>query len=217
MGKRSDFPRQPRDAYPTPESAMLPLLDHLEAGCIFEDGQDVLESGCTFDEPCCGDGQLVEHLENFGHKCLFASDVGLTEWMAVRVDIDPPATKWGENPRDFIKCNDEIYVMAGLDARKITSSPASYFITNPPWERDVLHGIIENLSRIIPTWLLIDADWMHTKQAVPYMAICRKIVSIGRVKWIPESKNTGMDNCCWYLFDASQDSEYRTMFHPRRD
>jgi len=26
------------------------------------------------------------------------------------------------------------------------------------------------------------------------------IVSVGRVKWIPDSKHTGKDNVCWYLF-----------------
>ncbi|WP_430430218.1 hypothetical protein [Oceanicaulis sp.] len=77
------------------------------------------------------------------------------------------------------------------------------FITNPPWSRDVLHPIITNLSAQAPTWLLFDAHWMHTRQAVPYLPLCRKIVSVGRVKWIPDSTHTGKDNCAWYLFDAS--------------
>ena len=34
-----------------------------------------------------------------------------------------------------------------------------------------------------------------------YMTYCRSIVSVGRVKWIEDSKGTGKDNCCWYLFD----------------
>jgi hypothetical protein len=42
---------------------------------------------------------------------------------------------------------------------------ASMFITNPPWDRKVLHPLIEHLSSIAPTWLLFDADWMHTKQS----------------------------------------------------
>ena len=40
-----------------------------------------------------------------------------------------------------------------------------------------------------------------------------KIVSIGRVKWIENSKSTGKDNCCWYLFDAKYDGE--TKFYGR--
>jgi hypothetical protein len=31
-------------------------------------------------------------------------------------------------------------------------------------------------------------------------------VSVGRVKWIPDSKMTGKDNCCWYLFDQADDA-----------
>lgn len=75
------------------------------------------------------------------------------------------------------------------------------FITNPPWDRKILHPIIEHLSSIAPTWLLFDADWMHTKQSSQFIKKCVKIVSVGRVKWIEGSKMTGKDNCAWYLFD----------------
>ena len=78
------------------------------------------------------------------------------------------------------------------------------FVTNPPWSRPVLHPIINNLSDQAPTWLLIDADWVHTKQAIPYLPRLQKIVSIGRVKWIPDSPFAGKDNCCWHLFDRSR-------------
>ena len=82
------------------------------------------------------------------------------------------------------------------------------FITNPPWDRtkkngEILHKIIDNLAGQKPTWLLFDSDWMHTKQAAPYMKYCVKVVAIGRVKWFPDSKHTGKDNCCWYLFDKN--------------
>jgi hypothetical protein len=63
--------------------------------------------------------------------------------------------------------------------------------------------MIEHFSAMRPTWLLFDADWMHTLQSAPYMKWCRKIVSVGRVKWIPDSTMTGKDNCAWYLFDQS--------------
>ena len=79
---------------------------------------------------------------------------------------------------------------------------ASMFITNPPWDRKVLHPLIEHLSSVAPTWLLFDADWMHTKQSAPMVARLQKVVSVGRVKWIEGSKMTGKDNCCWYLFDT---------------
>jgi hypothetical protein len=58
--------------------------------------------------------------------------------------------------------------------------PGDIFITNPPWDRPVLHAIIENLSDQAPAWLLVDFDWLATKQAAPFMPRLRKIVSIGR-------------------------------------
>jgi hypothetical protein len=77
------------------------------------------------------------------------------------------------------------------------------FLTNCPWSRPILHEIIVNLSRQAPAWLLIDAEWLHTRQSVPYLPRLRIIVSIGRIKWIPDSPYTGKDSCCWCLFDAT--------------
>ena len=78
------------------------------------------------------------------------------------------------------------------------------FITNPPWDRDVLHPLIHNLRVQKPTILLFDADWMHTRQSQEYMVFCTTIVSVGRVKWIPDSLYTGKDNCCWYVFNSTK-------------
>jgi hypothetical protein len=96
--------------------------------------------------------------------------------------------------------------MQKMDALNVTLeavnvSGADYIITNPPWDRKILHPMIEHFSSMRPTWLLFDADWMHTKQSTPYMDYCQKIVPVGRVKWIPDSKMTGKDNAAWYLFD----------------
>lgn len=124
-----------------------------------------------FVEPCAGDGALVSHLHRHGHHCVDATD------------IDPG------NP--FIGARDVMTARIG---------GGQFFITNPPWDRTILHPLIEHLSDQAPTWLLFDADWMHTKQALPYLGRLVKIVSVGRVKWIPDSKMTGKDNCCWYLF-----------------
>lgn len=127
-------------------------------------------------EPCAGNGALIDSLAVAGHCCVFASD------------IEPRAEGMHER-----------------DARSLELKPP-LFITNPPWERPTLHAIIVNLSRQAPTWLLFDADWMHTRQAIPYLPLLRKVVSVGRVKWIPDSLFTGKDNCCWHLFDANGDA-----------
>jgi hypothetical protein len=164
MGKRSSFERIPRDFYPTPYEAVVPLLPHLPRRA-------------TFNEPCAGDGALAEHLARHGHECVFAADIA-------------PQAEW-------------IYY---ADARLNRAARADFNITNPPWSRDVLHPIILNLSSLLPTWLLFDADWMHTKQSAPFIPYLHKIVSVGRVKWIPDSKMTGKDNCCWYLFDQTSEA-----------
>lgn len=77
---------------------------------------------------------------------------------------------------------------------------AQYFITNPPWSRGYLHPIIDNLRRQLPTWLLFDSDWMFTAQSAPYMKYCKRVVPVGRLRWIPNTKPKGKDNCAWYLF-----------------
>lgn len=127
-----------------------------------------------FCEPCAGDGRLVDHLTAAGHVCARARDI--------------------EPRRDDIERKDALTTLTGnIDC----------FITNPPWDRKVLHPLIAHLSMQAPTWLLFDADWMHTKQSAPFLHLLRKVVSVGRVKWIEDSPFTGKDNCCWYLFDTA--------------
>lgn len=169
MGKRSDFERVPRDFYPTPKKAVVPLLPHIE-------------KGATFAEPCCGTGDLVFHLIYEGYNCVWASDI----------------ENRLEEGDGYVEEMDAL----GLEEFHLSSiENTDYIITNPPWERSVLHPMIEHFSDLRPTWLLFDADWMHTKQAIPYLPRLRSIVSVGRVKWIPDSKTQGKDNCAWYLFD----------------
>jgi hypothetical protein len=137
-----------------------------------------ISSYARFSEPCAGDGALAEHLiRETEMACYWASD------------IEPQRA-------DIIKA----------DALTVTNplKMSGLIITNPPWDRKILHPMIEHFRMLAPTWLLFDADWMHTKQSIPYIKYCQKIVSVGRVKWIPDSKMTGKDNCAWYLFGAHQ-------------
>lgn len=132
-----------------------------------------LKPGTRFIEPCAGDGALIDHLTAAGHRCVAA-------W-----DIEPQRA-------DIVR----------QDALEAEGSGHDLFITNSPWDRKILHPLIVRLSEQAPAWFLFDADWAHTVQAVPYLPRLRRIVSVGRVKWIPDSKFTGKDNCCWHLFDA---------------
>lgn len=136
-------------------------------------------------EPCAGDGALHWALYDLTKSGAYAA------WMT---DIDPrsPAVLKMDAFCDPRECLGQFYI-------------ADYIITNPPWTRSILHPMIDHFSDMRPTWLLFDADWVHTKQAAPYLPRLRKIVSVGRVKWIDDSPHTGKDNCAWHLFTRPSD------------
>lgn len=172
MGKRSDFVRNPRDFYVTPRAAVEPLIPHLPE--FF-----------TFCEPCAGDLRLALHLDYLtDSNCI----------MTAAYDLEPQD--------DGVEQLD-----ATTLERHHIGANCDYIITNPPWDRTkksgyLLHRMIERFSDLCPTWLLFDADWLHTIQAQPFIRDrLLTVVSVGRVKWIEDSKMTGKDNCAWYLFD----------------
>lgn len=136
-----------------------------------------LRPGLRYIEPCAGRHDLVDHLAPRA-VCLAAMDI---------------------TPRDERVFRADALEICAEDAR---DSGAEAFITNPPWTRDILHALIVTLSDALPTWLLFDADWIHTRQAAPHLWRLRRVVSVGRVKWIEGSAHTGKDNCAWHLFDA---------------
>jgi hypothetical protein len=136
-----------------------------------------LPEGTAFAEPCAGDGRLIKHLRKHGHYCSFSCD------------LEP---------------NDEnIPILNALELVDEHLRFADMIITNPPWSRPILHSLIEYLPTLKPTWLLFDADWMHTRQSGHLIKGCEKIVSIGRLKWIEGSPSVGKDNCCWYYFPGN--------------
>ena len=141
----------------------------------------------TFAEPCAGNGVLVDHLELNGGICMWASDI-------------EPQHK-GIHKNDYLEIGENEMI------------ESEYIITNPPWDRDILHPMIEHFAPQWPTWLLFDADWMHTKQSIPYLQHLHKIVSVGRIKWF--GNMTGKDNCAWYLFDAQTPPIMGTFFYGR--
>ena len=147
-----------------------------------------LPRGCYFAEPCAGDGRLAEHLWEAGHTC---------GWWC---DIEPQGKY-------------QIPKMSAFEMGANDVAECDYIITNPPWDRKLLHPMIEHFCALKPTWLLFDADWLHTRQSARFMPWLVKIVSVGRVKWIPDSKMTGKDNCAWMLFDVN--NKEGTQFHGR--
>lgn len=117
---------------------------------------------------------MVDYFESAGHRCVFACDVH-----PLRGDI----TKLAATELKFIECD--------------------LFITNPPWLWTMLEPIVMHLSDQKPTWMLLAADLMHNVRSATIMDRCVKVVPVGRLKWIPGSKNGGMDNAAWYSFDRT--------------
>lgn len=140
-----------------------------------------------FIEPCAGNYQLAAMLEAEGHECVHA--------------------------RDLVPQDDRVEAGNALAPYWLEGLSADMIITNTPWKRQILHPMILRFSSIRPTWLLFDADWIHTTQevvakkynvstATELRKRCRMVVSVGRLKWIEGSPHSGMDNVSWYLFDA---------------
>ena len=134
----------------------------------------------TYIEPCAGDGELIKHMEKYcsGGKLLHASDI--------------------EPQNDMVG----LFKLHKQDMFEVSiPQNTQYIITNPPWDRGILHKMLEQFPKKVGMWLLFDADWIHTKQSIQFQHMLKSIVSIGRVKWIADSKSVGKDNCAWYYFD----------------
>lgn len=145
-----------------------------------------LDPATRFIEPCAGAGDLIDQLAQVGHVCCGAYDI--------------------EPQRDDVN---------QLDAFQIRHAKDCTFITNPPWDRHLLHPLIEHLSDLAPTWLLFDAAWAQTKQARPYLPRLRKIVAVGRLRWEKDTSMDAKDDCAWYLFDKPLEPMQPALFYGR--
>lgn len=150
-----------------------------KAGVALEPFVDV---GIKYIEPFAGAGDLVNQLTYA--NCM------------AKTDIEPQADDIEK--RDAF-CYDK-YDFNGVDA----------MITNPPWGRPILHKTIEHFAPIVPTWLLLDANWIWTKQAKPFIdKYLTDIVTIGRLKWIPNTTMSGKDDTAWLRFSADKSEPTR--------
>lgn len=150
-------------------------------------------------EPCAGDGALCDHLAAFRAEVLVATDIA---------------------PRHpGVHALDALAITEAM----VRASGAEVFVTNPPWPEPRRSGqpalaILEHLADLRPTWALLPADFMHNVYAARLMLWCAAIVTVGRVKWIPDSPHDGgLDNACWYCFSrpASDRTYGMVAFYPR--
>lgn len=188
MGKYSDMERVTRDYYPTPIKAVMPLAPFMQ--------------NKTYIEPCAGDGRLAEHIFKLQP----------TSTLAEAYDIEPQEeTVLGVpiHPRDIVEYPiEEVFDVVDC------------FVTNPPWINNKesgyqLNTIIKQLSSILPTWLLLNGNYVFNKKSAECMRHCTDVVPIGRVKWIEDSKSAGKEDCAWFRFDSRNNATHMTYIHPR--
>jgi hypothetical protein len=129
--------------------------------------------GKTYAEPFYGSGDLEDLL----------MDAATCMW---RSDIRP--TGFHTRTMDALEITEEQVISCDL------------IISNPPFTKDVLLPCIDHLITLKPAWLLLPADMMHNRYFGPYMDMCDTVVSVGRVKWFPDSKHTSTDNFSWYCW-----------------
>lgn len=145
----------------------------------------------VYAEVCAGDSDLVRLLMPYGKV---------------------PVVQYDIHPLNRYVERRDVFSLRPCDLRG-----ASTIITNPPWDRAVLHPLIMHLMSLgVDVWLLFDAAWAHTIQSAPYMLYCRKTVAVGRLCWFPETKTQGKDDAQWYNFSPRNVGE-PTIFYGRSE
>lgn len=153
-----------------------------------------LDCCSMFFEPCAGNGALIKHIEELTEGNIFCVDA---------CDIDP-------QPSDWVF---EIEQRNALSLKFEDVADSDYIITNPPFLWSMLQPLLDHLPTLRPTWLLLPFAYACNKRMAPYMKVCKKVVPIGRVKWIEGSTSSGTDDFAWFLFDL--DNKAPTKLYPR--
>lgn len=131
----------------------------------------------TYIEPFAGAGDLIDQLTYL--TCV------------AKTDIEPQRK--------------DISVRDAFDYTEEDFKNVDFCVSNPPWQRALLHPLIEHFASIVPTWYLHDSDWLFNKSSGPFIEkYLVKVVAIGRMKWQPETNMSGKDNCIWALYDINK-------------
>ena len=122
-----------------------------------------------FAEPCAGNGALIDHIEKNSNietpVCTYACD------------IEPQR-------KDIIKKN-------ALQLTKNDAVGAEVFITNPPWDRSILHPLIFHLTA-----------FSHTEPFSNFFCFIlffRKILSYHQIVYQINTNNNYLYLCLYYL------------------
>ena len=175
MTKRAfnKYVRHERGFYPTPSTALVPLLPFIS---------DLTD----FAEPMCGDGALIRGLEAQGKRCVYA------------MDLDPQ-----DGAPRAAQRRDVLYTLPGdIGCSTVISNPPwplpgrrDGFPTVA-----IIEHLVRLVSEV---WFILSADFMHNRYFNRVYRACSTIVSTGRVKWMAGSDGVGFDNSAWYRFSLN--------------
>jgi hypothetical protein len=135
-------------------------------------------------------------------QCRYASDIASS-----RGELRFAAGQDGL-PLEAVPDLDYGSIAYGVDALALDSyGEIDAIITNPPFDKPLMHKLIVQFAAIAPTWVLLEWDWASNKHAGPLLPFCTDIVPIGRLQLIPHSKcSGGFTNYAWYRFAAGHTS-----------
>lgn len=178
----------PSDFWATPKEAVTPLLQHLP-----------MRFG--FYEPCAGARDLVHHLEVANSKChcLSASDIAPRHEFVIELDALTFAFNLMSESQEYHYSDDNY----------------EFIITNPPFSREnmaLCKQMIHDFMHARKTWLLLPFGMAANIGMRNLMKKCAQFVTIGRVKWIPGSRNKETRDMAWFLFDKNHTGPSK--FHP---
>lgn len=204
--RRSDF-------YPTIDRRAVPAL----LAAMLAVGDIVPGKAARYAEPCAGQGDLIQLLQHEAPQlqCAFGLEY---DWQDEGLHNRWPIA------------HGNALTLGGPDLAGV-----ELIITNPPWDRKLLHPLIAHLASLRPTWLLYDGSWAFTKQAAPFQRLLTDVAAVGRLRFFPppgrplrlpgESdaaysdrarKWRSMDppdDCAWYRFCAAEASDTPPRLH----
>ena len=155
-----------------------------------------LAPGVRYAELMAGDGAIIRALD--GHAlCVVATDIEPQAEGIYRLDVGA--------------------ILPG----DIDCTGAEVIITNPPWPRlggkgQPTIGLIQHLSDMRPTWLLLSFDFAAAQYFQEVVGRCVKIVPVGRASW-EGNGITVKDNAAWFLFDRHHIGTTRIFARPRAE
>ena len=111
--------------------------------------------------------------------------------------MDVAICQWRSDIRETVSSSK---VMDAVSLTKDQLCGIDLIVTNPPFTRTVLMPMLNHFITLKPTWLLLPAGYMNNVYFGEAMRRCSKVVSIGRLKWIKDSKHSSTDDFCWYFW-----------------